>query len=179
MRRAKTIKSRVALLVDDLKGCRRTVRDFVTGVTNFYRMRKVVYGYRNWDYTHALKLLLFYLRDFQANRSKYSTDKEKKGLWQDIWDLECMIKDSFVEREMELHDEKWGKLKHRYGRGRKKYGETYFPVILYRKNANTTKKKLQEQEERAKIYKLEAKKKQACRRRLGQMMSRRIERYWD
>lgn len=167
MRRTSYKEEIVVRLKDVFYRARRVAQ----GLHNFWRMRELIYNYRGWDFSHVLKMTLFFLEDYRENWCHRMTDKLKSQVTLDIYDLRSLLEDDFTRMEDEAHTKKWGKLK------MKSVKDGF--VVMYRQNARTKQQLEQERKEHMAIYELGGKRMLVCRKRLGQMMRDRLHLYWD
>jgi len=84
---------------------RSPIKNTITGFSNLWKWRKIIWNDRWWDYSFFLKIVLFKLKDIEEHWGKdthYVNDlDEKETLQKLIKDLEWMLDE---EKENEIMD---------------------------------------------------------------------------
>lgn len=76
------------------------IREFFTGVSNFWKFRREVYRYRSFDYEYSLDLLcrglMFLAEDIQENDAAVNKEETVSDIMKAVYCLQCMTNTIFV-----------------------------------------------------------------------------------
>lgn len=152
-------------------------KDVCRSLHNFWKMRKVIWKYRSWDFHYGLILLLFYLEDFSEHTytCRYHSDIKRNNLEKHIHNLTLVIEDRYCKAQWAAHNKRWGILRHKSG---KKTKDGYRQLVLYRPKANTLAKRRQESREHRLIYNREEKARKQALLTLRRLLGRDIFSFW-
>lgn len=156
---------------------RQNVRNLSTFIHNCWKMHKLLWSYRSWDFSSALDMLLFYLEDFQTHieSCRHHPNHKYSQVANHVRNLRMVREESYCKDEWAAHDKRWGRLRHRYGR-RHKDGSREF--ILYRSKANSLARRVRESREHRLIMQKECGKRKQALLALRRLLGRDIFSYW-